>query len=81
MDALSGARVLFKVEKCTPSSIMFDESYRVKRVCTDPAIIKAYALEGVYITPNKVCVFIGVNDLIYRLFNFGFPYFLHAWCL
>lgn len=53
MDGLSGARVLFKVEKCTPSTIMFDESYRVKRVCTDPAIVKAYALEGVYNTPAK----------------------------
>ncbi|XP_057444947.1 replication protein A 70 kDa DNA-binding subunit C-like [Lotus japonicus] len=45
-DILVGRELLFKVEKKSNSLFQYDESYRIKRVCDDAAIIDAYKLCG-----------------------------------
>ncbi|AES99245.1 replication factor A protein 1 [Medicago truncatula] len=52
-EKLKGKKMLFKVEKCTSSSIFFDGSFRVKRVCDDPAIIQSFHFVGGQCTPSK----------------------------
>ncbi|WJX62991.1 hypothetical protein P8452_47925 [Trifolium repens] len=41
-DLLKGKKFLFKVQKSYSGALRFDDSYRVKRVCSDEAIIKAF---------------------------------------
>jgi hypothetical protein len=41
--------MLFKVEKTASAGVMFDGSYRVKRVCVDPSIVEEFC------TSVKVC--------------------------
>jgi len=53
-EKLKGKRMLFKVEKCTGPSIFFDGSFRVKRICDDPAIIQSFDTLGGQYTPSKV---------------------------
>lgn len=54
MDNFKGMRILFKVEKSSAPSIMFDGTYRVKRVCKDSPTIKAFFVDGVHYTPTIV---------------------------
>ena len=54
--SLKGTRLLFKVEKDSPSCILFDDSFRVKRVCKDLEIIsKFHDNKGNY-TPVMACL-------------------------
>jgi len=46
---LKGRMMLFKVEKTTSAGVMFDGSFRVKRVCVNPSIIEEFS------TSAKVC--------------------------
>jgi hypothetical protein len=46
--------MLFKVEKCTGASFMFDGSFRVKRVCDQPSVVEAFNSIGVECTPSEV---------------------------
>jgi len=64
-EKLKGKRMLFKVEKITGPSIFFDGSFRVKRVCDDPAIIQSFDTIGGLYTPSKV------------LFHYSFIYISH----
>ncbi|WJX83027.1 hypothetical protein P8452_65720 [Trifolium repens] len=41
-DLLKGKTFLFKVQKSYSGALRFDDSYRVKRVCSDEGIIKAF---------------------------------------
>jgi hypothetical protein len=43
LDLVIGRKLLFKVEKSPRmGSILFDGSFRVKRICTDLSIIEAF---------------------------------------
>jgi hypothetical protein len=61
---LKGRKLLFKVEKTSVASVLFDGSYRVKRVCYDPNIIESFLLNAKESTPLKVCVFYFVFSLL-----------------
>ncbi|WJX62061.1 hypothetical protein P8452_47097 [Trifolium repens] len=41
-DLLKGKKFLFKVQKSYSGALRFDDSYRVKRICSDEAILKAF---------------------------------------
>ncbi|KAK2411537.1 replication protein A 70 kDa DNA-binding subunit C [Trifolium repens] len=45
--ALEGTKVLFKVSRVASPLLLSDCTFRVKRVCTDPAILKAYGVSAV----------------------------------
>jgi hypothetical protein len=47
--SLKGRMMLFKVEKTASAGVMFDGSFRVKRVCVDTSIIEEFC------TSVKVC--------------------------
>jgi hypothetical protein len=53
-NKLKGRKMLFKVEKCTGASFMFDGSFRVKRVCDQPSVVEAFNSTGVECTPSEV---------------------------
>ncbi|MCH97877.1 replication factor A protein, partial [Trifolium medium] len=42
--ALVGSKLLFKVEKVTSPGVLFDGSFRVKRMCNDPSILESFGL-------------------------------------
>ncbi|XP_057437330.1 uncharacterized protein LOC130729560 isoform X2 [Lotus japonicus] len=51
-DILVGKELLLKVEKKSNTLFQYDDSYRIKRVCDDLAIIAAYKSAGHVETPN-----------------------------
>lgn len=51
--ALKGRKMLFKVEKTNNASVLFDGSFRVKRVCFEPSIVEAFHVAGKESTPLK----------------------------
>jgi hypothetical protein len=61
--ALKGRKMLFKVEKTNNASVLFDGSFRVKRVCFEPSIVEAFHVAGKGSTPLKVVVFFFVFSL------------------
>lgn len=65
-DILVGREMLFKVEKKSNSLFQYDESYRIKRVCSEVAIIDAYKLAGEVNTPVVVynCVSVLVIAIV-----------------
>jgi len=56
-NKLKGKKMLFKVEKCTGASFMYDGSFRVKRVCDQASVVEAFNSVGVECTPSKVLSF------------------------
>jgi hypothetical protein len=46
MALLKGKKVLFKVEKSESASVMYDGSFRVKRVCLDPTIFAEFVMKS-----------------------------------
>ncbi|KAJ1415298.1 hypothetical protein SESBI_18255 [Sesbania bispinosa] len=51
---LVGMKLLFKVEKSTDYAFKFDDSYRVKRICTDACIIELFKKEKNISPPETV---------------------------
>lgn len=49
-----GSEMLFKVEKSDDRPEKFDESFKVKKICTDLAVIEAFNDESKVQTPHKV---------------------------
>lgn len=54
IKALIGREFLFKVEKSMDHGMKFDDSYKVKKICEDKAIIELFKDEGNIQTPTKV---------------------------
>lgn len=53
-DVLVGKKLLFKVERRVYGSFSLDGSFKVKRICDDDMIIKAYEREFGSTTPSEV---------------------------
>lgn len=51
---LKGMRILFKVEKSSTTSSIFDSLFRVKRLCKNQHVIERFLLDGLDYTPTKV---------------------------
>jgi len=56
MSLLKGNKVLFKVERSGSASVMYDGSFRVKRVCLDPTIFAEFMIKSEGSLAKKVCV-------------------------
>ncbi|MCH79355.1 replication factor A protein [Trifolium medium] len=52
-DSLVGKRMLFSIDKLVKHSGVADGSFRVKRVCMNPTIIKEFCAECGFCTPSK----------------------------
>jgi hypothetical protein len=52
--ALTGKYLLFKVDKSSAASVLFDGSYRVRRICSDPTVIEAFTLQGARCSDEQV---------------------------
>lgn len=63
-NKLKGRNMLFKVEKCTGESFMFDGSFRVKRVCDQPSVVEAFNSIGVEFTHSEAVSDAPVTDRI-----------------
>lgn len=51
---LIGRKFLFKVEKDAVYGFRFNDSFKVKRICEDDAIIHEFKNDSVPVTPEKV---------------------------
>jgi hypothetical protein len=56
MAKLKGKSMLFRVERNASVSVVYDGSFRVKRVCVDPEIISEFAKTVEDCPPEKVCM-------------------------
>ncbi|XP_057452415.1 uncharacterized protein LOC130744238 [Lotus japonicus] len=54
IKALIGREFLFKVEKSMDHGMKFDDSYKIKKICEDKAIIELFKDEGNIQTPTKL---------------------------
>jgi hypothetical protein len=64
LELLKGTKMLFKVEKISSVPLQFDGAFRVKRVCTDLAIMEEYDSVRSYSLYSRL------NCLIKTLINF-----------
>ncbi|XP_057440670.1 replication protein A 70 kDa DNA-binding subunit C-like [Lotus japonicus] len=53
-DILVGREMLFKVEKKSNTVFQYDDSYRIKRVCDEAAVMEAYKSDANAVVPNVV---------------------------
>jgi hypothetical protein len=53
---LKGKKFLFKVQKSYSGTLRFDDSYRVKRVYSDEAIMKAFETVSIVIFLDLILV-------------------------
>jgi len=56
MSKLKGNSMLFRVKRNASASVMYDGSFRVKRVCVDSEIISEFAETVEDCPPEKVCM-------------------------
>lgn len=46
--------LLFKVEKSSVASVLFDGSYRVRRICSDAAVIESFTAQATVCVDEQV---------------------------
>lgn len=55
MKEIIGRELLFKVVKSMDHGTRFDDSYKVKKICADNAVVESFSDTSSVLTPNNVC--------------------------
>jgi len=51
---LKGRYLMFKVDKSSTASVLFDGSYRVRRICSDASVIESFTVQAGVCSDDQV---------------------------